>query len=129
MHPNCQILLGFWYVVRPSVACIAHSLVTDIILCLLICCCITKAVVLHPEYYASQRSPTKLPRMPSLAMEYAGPNSQFLCHPIPSIKMNSRQKNVDGDFLSEYEIKYFLYNLLVALDALHSKGMLSVAIF
>lgn len=81
------------------------------------------AVVLHPEYYAAQRSPTKLPRMPSLAMEHAGPGAQFLCHPLPSVKINSRQDNVGGDFLSEYEIKYFLFHLLVALDALHSKGM------
>ena len=82
-----------------------------------------QAVVLHPEYYASQRSPTKLPRMPSLAMKHAGPNSQFLCHPIQSMKANSRQKE-NGDFLSEYEIKYFVFNLLVGLDALHSKGRL-----
>lgn len=70
-------------------------------------------MVLHPEFYESHRSPGKLPRMPSFVLQHAGPHTQFLCHPYNS-----------DDYLSEHEIPYFLYHLLVALDALHSKGIM-----
>jgi casein kinase II subunit alpha len=73
------------------------------------------AVVIPPEYYAANRQPTDLPRMPSLVLEHAGPESQWLCH---------ERHNTTSGFLSDYEIRYFLCHLLVALEALHARGIM-----
>jgi hypothetical protein len=83
-----------------------------------------KAVVLHPEFYASQRSPGMLQRMPSLVLKHAGTHSQFLCHKSSTLAVISSavRHDKEADFLTDYEIKYFLFHLLVALDSLHSKG-------
>jgi len=89
-----------------------------------------QAVVLPLNYYESQRSTCMVPMMPSLVLQHAGPESQWLCHPtvaattaanVSASNAGERRKEY-FDFLSEYEIKYFLYHLLVALDGLHSKG-------
>lgn len=56
-------------------------------------------------------SPTDLPRMPSLVLEHAGQYSQWLCHG-------------SDEFLSDYEIRYYLFHLLIALDALHHAGLM-----
>jgi len=64
-------------------------------------------IVLNPD--ASTASP--LDAMPALILEHAGQLSQWLCHGKTSP-------------LSEYEIKYYLYHLLVALDSLHSQGIM-----
>jgi hypothetical protein len=65
-----------------------------------------------------------LQRMPSLVLKHAGTHSQFLCHKSSTVTtLNSAVKtDKEADFLTDYEIKYFLFHLLVALDTLHSKG-------
>jgi casein kinase II subunit alpha len=50
--------------------------------------------------------------MPSLVLLHAGRDSQWLCH------------GNDGTFLSEHDIRYYLCHLLIALDALHSRGIM-----
>ena len=81
-------------------------------------------MALHPEFYASQRDPGMLQRMPSLVLKHAGTNSQFLCHKSSALTVQPHTMKMDkeSDFLTDYEIKYFLFHLLVALDSLHSKG-------
>lgn len=59
----------------------------------------------HPDYKY------RVQEMPSLVLEHAGINSQWFCHS-------------KDHFLTEYEIQFFLYHLLVALDHLHSKGIM-----
>jgi casein kinase II subunit alpha len=63
--------------------------------------------------------PTSIPAMPALVLEHAGVASQWLCHGThgPSTSSSSL-------YLSEYEIQYYLCHLLVALDALHSCGIM-----
>jgi len=77
--------------------------------------------------------------MPSLVLEHAGPNSRWLCHgrgcdtsTSPSMigvsndSSSTKQGGEDKEpiHLTEYEIKYYLCHLLVALDALHSRGIM-----
>lgn len=50
--------------------------------------------------------------MPSLVLLHAGRDSQWLSH------------GNDGTYLSDYEIRYYLCHLLIALDALHSRGIM-----
>jgi casein kinase II subunit alpha len=71
------------------------------------------AVVVPGEYHDSNKK-YQLQSMPSLVLEHAGVDSQWLCH--------SKDHN-----LSEEEIRYFLYHLLVALDQLHSSGYVAKA--
>jgi len=70
--------------------------------------------------------------MPSLVLEHAGRQSRWLCHGRGT---DSKQTTAIGDdggdddnqdslYLSEYEIKYYLFHLLVAIDALHSRGVM-----
>jgi hypothetical protein len=68
-----------------------------------------------------------LQRMPSLVLKHAGTHSQFLCHKSSTMTaVNGAGKtDKEADFLTDYEIKYFLFHLLVALDCLHSKGRYS----
>jgi casein kinase II subunit alpha len=96
------------------------------------------AVIVPPDYHAEHRQPTDLPRMPSLVLEHAGPESQWLCHERITVTTNNitdnnnnNNNNVDNDdmehsgaFLSDYEIRYFLCHLLVALEALHARGIM-----
>lgn len=70
------------------------------------------AVVVPAEYNDSSKK-YHLQTMPSLVLEHAGVNSQWLCH------------STKGDqFLTEEEIQYYLYHLLVALDHLHAAGIM-----
>jgi casein kinase II subunit alpha len=70
------------------------------------------AVVVPAEYNDSSKK-YHLQTMPSLVLEHAGVHSQWLCH------------STKGDqFLTEEEIQYFLYHLLVALDHLHAAGIM-----
>ena len=72
--------------------------------------------------------------MPSLVLEHAGRESRWLCHgrgtdSKPQHNTVGGKKvpvvdDADDLFLSEYEIKYYLFHLLVALDALHSRGIM-----
>jgi len=48
---------------------------------------------------------------PAIILQHAGSNSQWLCHGVTG-------------FLSEDEIKYFLFHLLQALSSLHSNGIM-----
>jgi casein kinase II subunit alpha len=88
------------------------------------------AVIVPIDYYADNRLPTDLPRMPSLVLEHAGPASQWLCHEriTGTTTANNSNSNDDTDtgnaFLSDYEIRYFLCHLLVALEALHARGIM-----
>ena len=68
--------------------------------------------------------------MPSIVLEHAGRLSRWLCHGRGT---DSKQTNAAGDgydddhdrlYLTMYEIKYYLFHLLVALDALHSRGVM-----
>ena len=74
--------------------------------------------------------------MPSIVLEHAGTESRWLCHGSgldASVKGSAaadRKRADDGDgeehglHLSEHEIRYYLFHLLVALDALHSRGIM-----
>ena len=52
--------------------------------------------------------------MPSLVLEQAGVDAQWLCH----------STGRENSFLTDDEIRYYLYHLLVALDQLHSQGIM-----
>ena len=82
------------------------------------------AVVVPSEDSAATSNKQKkysLQPMPSLVLEHAGIHSQFLCHNSNS---NNSNNHTDDDFLTEDEIRYYLYHLLIALDALHSCGIM-----
>jgi casein kinase II subunit alpha len=76
-------------------------------------------IVIPPEPSSDQ---VTLPRMPSIVLEHAGPYCQWFCHG----KTNSNVANQSemSPFLSDYEIRYYLYHLLLALDKLHAQGMM-----
>jgi len=96
------------------------------------------AIVLRNETEAGtyHRKEFTLPPMPSLVLEHAGQQAQWLCHPQycyppPSASSSTSQdeppfdeNDPDALFLSDYEIRYYLFHLLVALDALHSHGIM-----
>jgi casein kinase II subunit alpha len=75
---------------------------------------------------------TTQPQMPSLILEHAGPEARWLCHGRgcdATVSTDSSGISNDGTdsqhyYLSEYETQYYLYHLLVALDALHSQGIM-----
>lgn len=68
------------------------------------------AVVL-PESYKNENYKYRSRAMPSLVLEHAGVDSQWFSH--------SKDHH-----LTDFEIQYFLYHLLVALDNLHSTGIM-----
>lgn len=78
------------------------------------------AVVIPDDYYAANRQTTDLPKMPCLVLEHAGPSSQWLCHERPN-SSSAASSDATSAFLSDYEIRYFLCHLLVALEALHAR--------
>lgn len=70
-------------------------------------------------------------KMPSLVLEHAGQNARWLCHGLARdpTSLSSEQKETinmqqEPFYLTEFEIKYFLCHLLVALDALHQRGIM-----
>jgi len=79
-------------------------------------------------------------KMPSIVLEHAGRNARWLCHglgcdPTSSSFLTTSQSQVNNNkegeqqeqppyYLTEYEIKYYLCHLLVALDALHARGIM-----
>jgi serine/threonine protein kinase len=67
--------------------------------------------VVVPESYKNANYKYKLRAMPSLVLEHAGVDSQWFSH--------SKDHH-----LTDFEIQYFLYHLLVALDNLHSTGIM-----
>lgn len=86
------------------------------------------AITVPGEYYKANRLVTQLPRMPSLVLEHAGPDSQWLSHHGNGGLMGGGGEEGEEEeedlTLSDYEIRYYLYHLLVGLDALHSKGIM-----
>jgi casein kinase II subunit alpha len=74
------------------------------------------------------------PTMPSLVLQHAGVHSQWLCHgrgvdptSIVTSCADAKEEQIQQSksvFLTEYEIKYYLCHLLVALDALHAAGIM-----
>jgi len=76
--------------------------------------------------------------MPSIVLEHAGRQSRWLCHgrgtdgkgrvgesgAAPGGEAEANDDDDEDLPLSEYEIKYYLFHLLVALDALHSRGIM-----
>ena len=73
------------------------------------------AVVIPEDYQPGNKKRYRLTGMPSLVLEHAGVNSQWLCHPTGAEK---------GTYLKEEEIQYYLYHLLIALDRLHRCGIM-----
>ncbi|GAX27422.1 hypothetical protein FisN_23Hh114 [Fistulifera solaris] len=81
------------------------------------------AVVISPQYFEKYREhSTDLPRMPALIMEHAGPQSQWFCHSADN-NLGSASPQAHS-FLTDYEIRYYLYHLLAALDGLHASGIM-----
>ena len=70
-----------------------------------------------------KRNKYRLQSMPSLVLEHAGINSQWLCHATSATSSKGNNDDDDG-YLTEYEIKYYLYHLLIGLDSLHSCGIM-----
>jgi len=64
--------------------------------------------------------PHQQQQLPSLVLEHAGQKAQWFCHGI------SAQKGINADtsYLNEIEMKYYLCHLLIALDGLHSAGII-----
>jgi casein kinase II subunit alpha len=69
------------------------------------------ALVIPSDYQDSSKR-YHLQSMPTLVLEHAGVDSQWLCHPK------------DVQYLTDEEIQYFLLHLLVALDHLHAGGIM-----
>ena len=69
-------------------------------------------------------------KMPSLVLEHAGRKARWLCHGVGcdptslSSIQRSETKKQETYYLTEFEIKYYLCHLLVALDALHHRGIM-----
>ena len=73
-----------------------------------------RAVVLRPE-------------MTCLVLQHAGRDAQWLCHPCSGSGGGGggrEDKQSTPSYLSEYEIRYYLCHLLVALDGLHAAGIM-----
>jgi casein kinase II subunit alpha len=95
------------------------------------------AIVVPDAYYKGNRSSVtqQLAGMPSLVLEHAGPDSQWLSHHGgkggAGFVMGGgggggcEEEEEEEDLpLSDYDIRYYLYHLLVGLDALHSIGIM-----
>jgi serine/threonine protein kinase len=107
------------------------------------------AIVMSPEYYhhhgKDKDDHQHRPRpMPALVLQHAGPRAQWLCHgvhdswptttatcptPPPLTKGENPTKTIapplDPSFvyLTDYEIRYYICHLLMALDGLHAAGI------
>lgn len=66
--------------------------------------------------------------MPTLVLEHA--HGEWLCHPIKIVREGDRsneEEEVAGDdagYLTDEEVRFYLYHLLVALDQLHASGIM-----
>jgi casein kinase II subunit alpha len=66
-------------------------------------------------------------RMPSLVLEHAGPHAEWLCHPTSTMSSCGSTTNGESNshgYLDDYEIRYYLFHLLIAIDGLHSIGIM-----
>jgi len=86
---------------------------------------------------SSGSSAVKINEMPSLVFNHVGSSSRWLCHGVgvdssvaqvldpPTLECNVLNVEQHPPFhLTEYEIKYYLCHLLIALDSLHEKGIM-----
>lgn len=107
--------------------------------------------VIWEDYYSSAKrtsNKNNLHLPPSLILQHAGPNARWFCHgtgmdafrnndatntSTSTASLNNNNKAHDNDnpstnntsmYLTEEEIKYFLYQLLIALNGLHSHGII-----
>jgi len=67
--------------------------------------------------------------MPAIILKHAGRQSHWLCHGSGHSNLTNNKQIETSSFpstyfLSEYEIKYFIFELLYALDKLHSQGIM-----
>ncbi|KAL7524954.1 hypothetical protein ACHAXR_001325, partial [Thalassiosira sp. AJA248-18] len=62
-------------------------------------------------------------QLPALVLEHAGKTSQWFCHPQQQHHLQQPQQNANN-YLSEFEMKYYLCHLLIALDGLHAAGIM-----
>lgn len=62
-------------------------------------------------------------QLPALILEHAGTHSQWFCHG-PHKRGNDTEESNKTYYLTEREMKYYLCHLLIALDALHSAGIM-----
>ncbi|KAL7575994.1 hypothetical protein ACA910_000782 [Epithemia clementina (nom. ined.)] len=82
-------------------------------------------------------SNAQLPLMPTLVLSHAGRQSQWLCHNsrgglrgiVGTVGTSINDQELtgfvkDSDVLTQYEVKYYLFHLLVALDSLHASGIM-----
>ena len=74
----------------------------------------------HDQNKNNQQHGTQLP---ALVLEHAGQHSQWFCHGQQQQKLMHIVQN-ENHYLSEYEMKYYLCHLLIALDGLHSAGIM-----
>lgn len=74
----------------------------------------------------STTTTTSTTKMPILVLQHAGVNSQWFCHGKGAVvgHHGKQRKDQHHDYLSSYEIRYYLYHLLVALDSLHAAGIM-----
>jgi serine/threonine protein kinase len=65
-------------------------------------------------------------QLPALILEHAGTHSKWFCHDSQSkTDDHGDSQNKEPDYhLSERQMKYYLCHLLIALDALHSAGLM-----
>ena len=72
------------------------------------------------------------PRMPTLILAHAGKGSQWFCHNSRTSRSTAKSTGFDTDgrdgddfgILSQHEVRYFLFHLLIALDSLHACGIM-----
>mmetsp|Transcript_16078 Transcript_16078/g.20012 ORF Transcript_16078/g.20012 Transcript_16078/m.20012 type:complete len:370 (+) Transcript_16078:79-1188(+) len=87
-------------------------------------------------FSSTVRGASSQERTPALVLEHAGRDAQWFCHGVSPAAaavtsgggagggVNKGDNVVDAGVLTLYEIKYYLYHLLVALDALHAQGIM-----
>eukprot|EP00571_Detonula_confervacea_P004447 CAMPEP_0172323980 /NCGR_PEP_ID=MMETSP1058-20130122/50067_1 /TAXON_ID=83371 /ORGANISM="Detonula confervacea, Strain CCMP 353" /LENGTH=619 /DNA_ID=CAMNT_0013040125 /DNA_START=427 /DNA_END=2286 /DNA_ORIENTATION=- len=60
-------------------------------------------------------------QLPALVIEHAGQHAQWFCH---EQQQQNLQQHDGSVHLSEYEMKYYLCHLIIALDGLHAAGIM-----
>ena len=79
----------------------------------------------------------QLPRMPTLVLGHAGHESQWLCHngraggsrgmasyAATTGKTSGIEEQSQNDLLTQFEVRFYLFHLLVALDSMHACGIM-----
>ena len=89
-----------------------------------------KAIVIPPNFHKkNDNNKYRIRSMPTLVLAHG--HGDWFCHPIKLRGNNESIKNTktitssaSASYLTEYEIRYYLLHLLVALDHLHSCGIM-----